>query len=131
MDHIFHSDGDAQKISWMIQTSNSTLKQTRKHADIYKDKITNLQSKCVALHVGLFWGIGVFKIKNGDCIEIKLDDEQILKQLTAEIEIMDKFIRQRIKSINQLIVQRELKITYRLIGKKDNLANKLLYAQDL
>ena len=32
-----------------------------------------MQSKYVALHVALFWGIGTFNIKNKDSIKIKLD----------------------------------------------------------
>ena len=39
----------------------------------YKDKITKVQSKYVALHVALFWGIVIFNIKNKDSIKIQLD----------------------------------------------------------
>ena len=37
-----------------IQTSDSTIKQNRKHAGIYKNKVTDLQSKYTGLHVELF-----------------------------------------------------------------------------
>ena len=37
-----------------IQTSDSTIKQNRKHAGIYKNKGTDLQSKYTGLHVELF-----------------------------------------------------------------------------
>ncbi len=83
MDHVFYSDGNAKKIAWIIQTNNSNIEQNREHVDIYKNKISNLQSKYVALHIGLFWGIGVFKIKNEDVVKIKLDDEIMFKQLNS------------------------------------------------
>jgi hypothetical protein len=67
LDHVFYSDGNANEIIWIIQTKDSIIEQNRKHVEIYKNRISNLQSKYVALHIGLFLGIGVFKIKNGDC----------------------------------------------------------------
>jgi len=120
-----------QKISWIIQTNNSTMKQSREHADIYKNKILNLQSKYVALHVGLFWGIGVFKIKDKDFVKIKLDEKIMFDQLTIDFKIEDEFIQNRIKFIKQLTIQRKLKIEFELIQQKDNLANKILYAKEI
>lgn len=131
MDHIFYSDGNAKKVSWLIQTNNSIIDQNREHVDIYKDKISNIQSKYVALHIGLFWGIGVFVIKNEDYIKIKLDDKIMFEQLTANLKIKDEFIQNRIKFINQLIAQRKLKIEFELILQKNNLANKILVAKEI
>ena len=131
MDHIFYSDGNAKRILWLIQTNDSIIYQSREHVDIYKDKISNIQSKYVALHIGLFWGIGVFVIKNGDGIKIKLDDKIMFEQLTTNLKIKDEFIQNRIKFINQLIVQRKLKIEFELILQKDNLANKTLNAKEI
>ena len=131
MDHIFYSDGNAKKVSWLIQTNDSIIDQSREHVDIYKDKISNIQSKYVALHIGLFWGIGVFVIKNEDHIKIKLDDKIMFEQLTTNLKIKDEFIQNRIKFINQLIAQRKLKIEFELILQKDNLANKTLDAKEI
>lgn len=131
MDHIFYSDGNAKRILWLIQTNDSIIDQNREHVDIYKDKISDIQSKYVALHIGLFWGIGVFVIKNEDYIKIKLDDKIMFEQLTANLKIKDEFIQNRIKFINQLIVQRKLKIEFELILQKDNLANKTLNAKEI
>ena len=131
MEHIFYSDGNAKKVSWLIQTNNSIIDQNREHVDIYKDTISNIQSKYVALHIGLFWGIGVFVIKNEDYIKIKLDDKIMFEQLTANLKIKDEFIQNRIKFINQLIVQRKLKIEFELILQKDNLANKIIVAKEI
>ena len=131
MDHIFYSDGNAKKVSWLIQTNDSIVDQSREHVDIYKDKISNIQSKYVALHIGLFWGIGVFVIKNEDHLKIKLDDKIMFEQLTANLKIKDEFIQNRIKFINQLIAQRKLKIEFELILQKDNLANKIIVAKEI
>jgi hypothetical protein len=131
LDHVFYSDGNAKKVSWLIQTNDSIIDQNREHVDIYKDKISNVQSKYVALHIGLFWGIGVFVIKNKDHVKIKLDDKIMFEQLTANSKTKDEFIQNRIKFINQLIVQRKLKIEFELILQKDNLANKTLDAKEI
>ena len=131
MNHVFYSDGNAKRVSWLIQTNDSIIDQNREHVDIYKDNISNIQSKYVALHIGLFWGIGVFVIKNEDHVKIKLDDKIMFEQLTANSKIKDEFIQNRIKFINQLIVQRKLKIEFELILQKDNLANKTLDAIEI
>ena len=131
MDHVFYSDGNTKRVSWLIQTNDSIIDQNREHVDIYKDKISNIQSKYVALHIGLFWGIGVFVIKNEDHVKIKIDDKIMFEQLTTNLKIKDEFIQNRIKFINQLIVQRKLKIKFELILQKDNLANKTLDAKEI
>jgi len=131
LDHVFYSDGNAKKISWAIQTNDSIIDQSREHVEIYKNKISNLQSKYVALHIGLFWGIGVFKIKNEDVVKIKLDEKIMFDQINTDLKIEDKFIANRIKFIKQLTIQRKLKMQFELIKQKDNLANKILEAKEL
>jgi len=122
--HVFYSDGNTEKISWVIQTENSKVEQNRIHAGIYKNKVTNLQSKFIALHVGLFWGIGVFIIKNEDHIKIKLDEKIMYDQLTSNSKVEDSIIVKKIHFIKQLIAQRKLKIKFELISTDDNLAGK-------
>ena len=51
------------------------MPQTRVQTENYKDKITKIKSKYVALHVALFCGIRIFNIKNKESIKIKLDKE--------------------------------------------------------
>ena len=131
MDHVFYPDGNTKKISWVIQTKDSLIEQSREHVEIYKNKISNLQSKYVALHIGLFWGIGVFRIKNEDIIKVKLDEKIMFEQLSVDLKIEDKFIVNRVKFIKQLTMQRKLKIQFELIDQKDNLANKILEAKEL
>jgi hypothetical protein len=131
LDHVFYSDGNANEIAWIIQTNDLIIEQDREHVEIYKNKISNLQSKYVALHIGLFWGIGVFKIKNEDFVKIKLDDEIMFKQLNSDLKTEDEFIVNRIKFIKQLTTQRKLKVQFELIKQKDNLADKILKAKEL
>ena len=131
MYHVFYSDGNAKKISWVIQTKDSIVKQNREQTDIYKDKVTSLQSKYIALHVGLFWGIGIFIIKNEDSIKIKLDEKIMYQHFTSNLKIQDEFIEKRIQFIRQLIEQRKLKIEFEKIDSDKNLAKKNINAKEL
>ena len=130
MIHVFSSDGNSTKISWVIQTGDTTVEQTREHVEIYKNKITDLQSKYVALHIGLFWGIGVFIIKNEDLLKIKIDEKTMFDQLNGNEKVNDEFIQNRIKFINQLIVQRKLKVQYDL-NQDTNPTKKIPSAKEL
>jgi len=129
--HVFYSDGNTKKISWVIQTNDSIVEQNRVHADIYKDKVTSLQSKYVALHVGLFWGVGVFIIKNRDIIKIKLDEKMMYEHFTSNLKIEDEFIEKRIQFIRQLIEQRKLNIEFQMIDTDKNMARKSINAKEL
>ena len=122
MEHFFYSDGNERKISWSIQTEKSIVKQERNHAEMYFNKITKLQSKFVALHVGLFWGIGVFIIKNEDRIKIFLDDHSMYDHLNNNKKIDDEFIEKKTVFIKQLILQRKLNIQYELITSEKNIS---------
>ena len=126
MERILYSDGDLRKISWIIQTSQTIISQNRKHTENYKDKITKIQSKYVALHVALFWGIGTFNIKNEDSIKIKLDEEIMYQQLKMKIPVQDEFIKNKIKFIENFIKQRKLKVEFEIINFEKNLASKIL-----
>ena len=131
MEHVFYLDGDAEKISWVIQTNDSIVEQNREHVEIYKNKVTNLQSKYVVLHVGLFWGIGEFIIKNEDEVKIKLDEKIMYDHFTSNLKIEDEFIKKRIQSIIQLIEQRKLKTKFEIINEDKNLAKKNINAKKL
>ena len=126
MERILYSDGDLRKISWIIQTNESIISQNRNHVENYKDNITKIQSKYVALHVALFWGIGTFNIKNEDSIKIKLDEEIMYQQLKMKIPIQDEFIKNKIKFIENFIKQRKLKVEFEIINFEKNLAAKIL-----
>ena len=124
MNHVFYPNGNAEKISWVIQTNESKAEQSRVHAEMYKDKVTNIQSKYIALHVGLFWGIGVFIIKNKDSIKIMLDEKTMYDQITSNSKIEDDMTSKKIHFIKHLIAQRKLDVEFELISVNDNLARK-------
>jgi len=126
LNHILYIDGDFNSISWVIQTDESTASQKREHVKIYKNKLTQIQSKYVALHIALFWGIGAFIIKNSDKIKIKLDEEIMYDQLKINTRIQDEFIKNRMQFINSFIKQRKLKVEFQIIDSKNNIAKKLL-----
>ena len=126
MEHTFFFDGNSKKIAWIIQTENSTVKQQRDHPDNYLEKVTKLQSKYIALHVGIFWGIGRFIINNEDKIAIKIDDKSMFDHLSKNEISSDEFIKTRTQFITQFFKQRKLKIEYEKIEPEENLAFKLL-----
>lgn len=119
---MFYLDGDAKKITWIIRDEKEVFIENREHVNMYKDKVTDLQSKYVALHVGLFWGIGTFVIRNGDSIKIKLDEKTMFEQFTMDSAIEDPFIQKRLRFIRQLIDQRRLKVEFEVISQDDNIA---------
>ena len=118
--HVLYSDGNAKKISWVIKTEEVIIEQSRDHAEMYLNKVTDIQSKYIALHVGLFWGIGTFVIKNNDSVIVKLDNKEMVQHLTTEKTNSDEFIQKKLFFIKQLISQRKLKIEYELIQKEKN-----------
>ena len=115
MNHIFYFDGDDEKISWEIVTEESVVKQNREHVQMYKNKVTDLQSKYIAFHIGLFWAIGVFIIKNEDTIKVRCNEKLMFENFKFNKEIDDEFIKSRVRFIKQLILQRKLKIEFELI----------------
>lgn len=127
MEHLLYSDGNAKRISWTIKTENDLKEQFRDHADIFLDKVTNLQSKYIALHVGLFWSIGVFIIKNEDTVKIMLDSEEMISHLSSDTKSDDQILEHRKKFINQLGSQRNIRFVYEKINSSENNASKFLF----
>ena len=95
MEHTLFCDGNSKRISWIIQTDDYTEEEEREHVDGYLDKVTHEQSKYIALHVGIFWGIGRFVIQNEDTVNVMLDSKSMYKHLTEDSEITDEFIEKR------------------------------------
>ena len=115
MDHVFYFDGDGERISWKIETGDSISEQSREHVQMYKNNVTNLQSKYIAFHVGLFWAIGVFIIKNEDNIKVMCNEKEMFEHFKSNKEVNDEFIIKRTKFIKQLISQRKLKMGFELV----------------
>jgi len=126
MKHIFYCAGNHKEIAWSIQTEDKLVNHQRDHHEMYMDKITNVQSKYVALHVGIFWGIGTFIIKNNDTVKVMLDSKFMYDHLSQNATIDDSFIENKTKFINLLIQQRKLNVEYSLIDSNENISLKLI-----
>lgn len=126
MEHVLYSDGNQKRICWAIKTNDVVKEQFRDHVDIFLDKVTNMQSKYIALHVGLFWSIGVFIIKNGDTVRIKLDSDEMIRHLSSDAKSQDPLAEHRKRFINLFVTQRNLKFIYEKISPEDNIATKML-----
>lgn len=124
--HTIYSDGNAKRICWSIKTDQNAVDQFREQADIYLNKITNLQSKYIALHVAIFWGIGVFIIKNGDTVRILLDSDEMMTHLTSDERSSDVLIEGKKGFINQLGTMRSLKFEFEKIDQSQNISSKML-----
>lgn len=125
MDATIYSDGDARRISWAIQTPARLHKQWRDQAKIYRHQVSQIQARCIALHVGLFWGIGVFAIKDYDRVCLAIDNDQMISAV-SEGPDDDIFVERRMNFLNMLIKQRKLAVTIRRIHPSDNVATPLL-----
>ena len=124
-------DGTKTKFSWIIQTGNETKKEFREHPPAYYsghklDVKNDEQSKFIALHVGLYWGIGVFIIKDGDTIDVMCDSKKMYDILNSKHKTSDQIINDKIKFVNLFIEQRKLIVNYHLIAIEDNLASELI-----
>jgi len=126
MDHIYYFDGNTKTISWIIENSETRAEQARVHAENYYSIVSTEQSKYVALHVGIFWGIGRFIIKNADTVNVMLDLKSMFEHLAENKIVSDPFIISKTKFIQQLIDQRGLQIKYHLIESHQNRAAPLL-----
>ncbi|MGI0061321.1 MAG: hypothetical protein ACREBA_02585 [Nitrosotalea sp.] len=126
MEHIYFFDGDQKKISWTIENTQSRSEESRVHAEYFYNIVTQEQSKYIALHVGIFWSIGRYIIKNGDVIKVMLDQKSMFDHLTKNQPTDDVFIERRIIFIDQIIKQRDLDVRYQLIDPSENSATKLL-----
>jgi len=126
LEHIFYQDGSPKKISWVLKNDDGVMEESRDHVEIYLDKVTNEQSKYIAYHVGFFWSIGTFRIKDEDTIIVMLDSKSMYEHLENGETPDDDFIKKRTSFIIHQINQRKLKIKYQLIESKENLASKLI-----
>ncbi len=127
MEHTYYFDGDKKKISWTIENSDARSDQSRIHIEDYYEKISVEQSKYVALHVGIFWSIGRFIIKNGDTVNVMIDLRSIFEHLSEKKTHADPFVNARTRFIEQLIDQRKLAVRYKTIEPVDNKAALSLF----
>ena len=126
MEHIYFFDGDQKKISWIIENSSTRSEESRVHAEYFYNIVTPEQSRIIALHVGIFWSIGRFIVKNGDTVKVMLDQRSMFDRLVKNKSTDDVFIERRMKFIDQIIKQRDLDVRYQMVDPSENKATKLL-----
>jgi hypothetical protein len=126
MFHTIFCDGNAKRICWSIKTDQKTVDQFREQAEIYVDQVTNIQATYIALHVAIFWGIGVFIIKNGDTIKIQLESDEMIKHLTTDQVSDNRLIEDKKRFIGMLAEQRSLTYQYEKIPHEQNICSKML-----
>jgi low affinity Fe/Cu permease len=126
MIHTIFCDGNAKRICWSIQSGQNIVDQFREQAKIYVGQVSDTQATYIALHVGIFWGIGVFIIKNGDTIRIQLESEEMIRHLASDQISDNKLIEDKKKFINMLAAQRALVYQYEKIEHAQNISSKML-----
>ena len=131
MEHELFFDGNLEEYSWSIKTGKAIINQIREHPPAYLsggklDIKTNEESKFVALHVGIYWGLGVFIIKDFDKIHVMCDSKEMYEILIQQYKTENQIIDDKIHFINQLVGHRNLKLEYRLINPTNNIATEYL-----
>ena len=135
MEHELFFDGNLKEYSWSIKTVKEIINQIREHPPAYlsggKLEIKNNQeSRFVALHVGIYWGIGVFIIKDFDKILVMCYSKEMYKILIQQHKTLNQIIDDKIYFINQLVGHRNLKLEYCLIEPTKNIATKHLSGEN-
>ena len=129
MEHELFFAGNLKEYSWSIKTGKEIINQIREHPAAYLsggklDVKNNEESKFISLHVGIYWGLGVFIIKDHDTVNVMCDSKNMYEILTNNKKTDSQIINDKIHFINQLTNHRNLKINYQIIESKKNLASK-------
>ena len=131
MEHELFFDGNLKEYSWSIKTGEEVVNQIREHPPAYlsggKLEIKDdEESRFVALHVGIYWGLGVFIIKDFDKIHVMCDLKEMYEILIQQCKTENQIIDDKIHFINQLVGHRNLKLEYHLINPTKNIAAEYL-----
>lgn len=132
MEHDIFFDGNVKEYSWSIKTNDKVADQIREHPPAFRsggklDIKNNEESRFVALHVGIYWGLGVNIIKDNDVINVMCDSKIMFEIMTGAEKIDNDIINDKVYFINQLTNLRKLKLNYQLIESKENIASKHLF----
>ena len=135
MEHDIFFDGNVKEYSWSIKTNDKVADQIREHPPAFRsggklDIKNNEESRFVALHVGIYWGLGVNIIKDNDVVNVMCDSKIMFEIMTGAEKIDNDIINDKVYFINQLTNLRKLKLNYQLIESKENIATKHLFAED-
>jgi len=135
MEHDIFFDGNVKEYSWSIKTNDKVVDQIREHPPAFRsggklDIKNNEESRFVALHVGIYWGLGVNIIKDNDVVNVMCDSKIMFEIMTGAEKIDNDIINDKVYFINQLTNLRKLKLNYQLIESKENIATKHLFGED-
>ena len=135
MEHELFFDGNLKEYSWSIKTGKEIINQIREHPAAYlsggKLDIKNKEeSRFVALHVGIYWGLGVFIIKDFDKIHAMCDSKEMYEILIQQYKTENQIIDDKIHFINQLVGHRNLKLEYHLINPTKNISMEHLSSKN-
>ena len=131
MEHDLFFNGTVKKYSWSIRTGSEIVNQIRPHPPAYLsggklDIKNDIESKFIALHIGIYWGLGVFINKDNDTVNVMCDSSEMYEILFNNNTTDNQIINDKLHFINQLVNHRNLKIKFQLIEQKNNLATKQL-----
>ena len=135
MEHELFFDGTVKKYSWSIRTGDEIVNQIREHPPAYlsggklnvKD---STESKFIALHVGIYWGLGVFIIKDYDTVNVMCTSDDMYQILSHTSSTDNQIINDKVHFVEQLTNHRNLKINYQITQQENNLATKQLSGDD-
>ena len=135
MEHDIFFDGNVKEYSWSIKTGNKIADQIREHPAAFRSggKLNiknNEESRFVALHVGIYWGLGVNIIKDNDKVNVMCDSEIMFNIISNGEKSDNEIINDKVYFINQLTNLRNLKIRYQLIESKKNIATRHLFSEE-
>ena len=133
MKHDIFFDGNVKEYSWSIKTGAKIADQIREHPPAFRSggklNIKNdEESRFVALHIGIYWGLGVYIIKDNDELNVMCDSDIMFGIMTRDEKSDNQIINDKVYFINQLTNLRRLKINYQLIESEKNIATKHLFA---
>jgi len=134
MEHDLFFDGNLKEYTWTIKTGEKLAEQIRTHPPAYMsggklDVKATEESKFIALHIGIYWGLGVYIIKDNDQVNVMCDSETMYDVFTQGKKSDNQIINDKIHFIKQLTELRKLKINFQLIDTKENLSTKHLFAE--
>lgn len=134
MEHELFFDGNVKEYTWTIRTGEKLAEQIRAHPPAYLsggklDVKATEESKFIALHIGIYWGLGVYIIKDNDQINVMCDSKMMYETFTEGKKSDNQIINDKIHFINQLTDIRKLKMKFQLIDTKENLSTRHLFTK--
>jgi len=134
MEHELFFDGNVKEYTWTIRTGEKVADQIRTHPPAYLsggklDVKATEESKFIALHIGIYWGLGVGVIKDNDQVNVMCDSKMVYETFTEGKKSDNQIINDKIHFINQLTELRKLKMKFQLIDAKENLSTRHLFAK--